>query len=69
MNIDVTYINGTGMYIESVKNYDFYPETRMLFVECPGDKAFYIPITENVKSILVENGTERGYLEGHDEAC
>ena len=68
MTIDVSYANGTNTYIATAKNYDFYPETKMLFVECTNDEAFYIPMTENVKNVFIEGGTERGYLEGHDEA-
>ena len=68
MIIDVSYANGTNTYISTAKNYDFYPETKMLFVECTNDEAFYIPMTENVKNVFIEGGTERGYLEGHNEA-
>lgn len=69
MIIDVAYLNGTNTYISCVKNYDFYPETRMLFIECTNGEYFYVPITENIKSVMIENGAECGYLEGHDEAC
>ena len=68
MIIDVTYMNGNNTCIRTVKKYDFYPETRMLFIECSNDEAFYVPITENVKSVRIEYGAERGYLEGYDEA-
>jgi len=69
MNIDVDYMNGTCTYIVGVKNYDFYPETRILFAECENDKVCYIPINDNVKSVRIEGGMELGYLEGHDETC
>lgn len=54
--------------IVGVKNYDFYPETKILFVECENDKVIYIPIYDQVQSVEIYGGTERGYLEGHDEA-
>jgi len=69
MIIDVAYNNGTSTYISTVEKYDFYPETRMLFIECTNNEYFYVPITKNVKSVMIENGAECGYLEGHDEAC
>lgn len=68
MTIEVAHVNGTDTYIDFVKNYDFYPETKILFVECTDNEAFYIPINENVKRVRIMNGTERGYLEGHNEA-
>lgn len=68
MIIEASYVNGETEYIPNVKNYDFYPETRMLFIEDTTQKAFYIPVSEKVKSLMIEGGTERGYLEGHDEA-
>lgn len=67
MIIDVNRKDG-GVYISNAKNYDFYPETKILFVECDDDKAIYIPICDKVQSVVVNRGTERGYLEGHDEA-
>lgn len=68
MTIDVNRKDG-GVYIQDVKDYDFYPETKILFAECEDDKAIFIPINENVQSVIIKGGTERGYLEGHDEAC
>jgi hypothetical protein len=69
MIINVSYINGNDPCIVAAKNYDFYPETRILFVECENGKVCYIPINDNVKSVRIEGGIELGYLEGHDEAC
>lgn len=68
MTIEVAHVNGTNTYIDLVKNYDFYPETKILFVECRDNEAIYIPINENVKDVRIRDGEERGYLEGHDEA-
>ena len=67
MIIDVNRKDG-GVYIRNVKNYDFYPETKILFAECEDNKAIFIPINEKVQSVIINGGTERGYLEGHDEA-
>ena len=69
MIIDVSYANGTNTYISTATNYDFYPETKILSVDCTNDEVLYIPMTENVKNVFIEGGHERGYLEGHDEAC
>ena len=69
MNIYVTHANGMETFIDFVKHYDFYPETKMLFVECNGDESYYIPINENVIRVRISGGNERGYLEGHDETC
>ncbi len=60
--------NSKSIDIQNVKNYDFYPETMILFVERYDGESIYIPINENVLSVIIEGGTERGYLEGHDEA-
>jgi len=68
MTIEVTHVNGTDTCIELVKNYDFYPETKMLFVDCDDNESFYIPINENVRLVRIMEGSERGYLEGHNEA-
>ena len=67
MTIEVAHVNGTDTYIDLVKNYDFYPETKMLFVDCDDKQSYYIPINENVKRVRIMEGSERGYLEGHDE--
>lgn len=69
MTIEVMHVNGTNTYIDFVKNYDFYPETKMLFVDCDDNESVYIPINENVKRIAIRGGAERGYLEGRDETC
>ena len=68
MNIEVMHRNGAPTYIDLVNKYDFYPETRMLFVECADNEAIYIPINENVKIVRIQGGDERGYLEGCNEA-
>lgn len=68
MIIETRHIDGPETYIVSAKSYDFYPETKMLYVDCDDDQSFYIPLNENVKYVRIEGGTERGYLEGHDEA-
>lgn len=68
MTIDVNRKDG-GIYVQNAKNYDFYPETKVLFVECEDDKVLYIPICDRVQSVMIKGGTERGYLEGHDETC
>ena len=68
MTIEVMHTDGVPTFIDLVKKYDFYPETRMLFVECADNEAVYIPINENVKRVRIQDGSERGYLEGHDEA-
>ena len=54
--------------VAGVKNYDFYPETKILFAECENGKVIYIPICDRVQSVEIYGGTECGYLEGHDEA-
>lgn len=59
--------NSKSIDIQNVKNYDFYPETMILFVERNCGESIYIPINENVLSVIIEGGAERGYLEGHDE--
>ena len=69
MSIEITHVNGTTTYIDMVKNYDFYPETKMLFVDCNDNASYYVPINENVKRVRIIRGSERGYLEGHDETC
>ena len=69
MTIEVMHANETNTYIDLVKNYDFYPETKMLFVDRDGNESYYIPINENVKLVRIMEGSERGYLEGRDEAC
>ena len=69
MSIEVMHVDGTSTYIDMVKNYDFYPETKMLFVDCDDNESFYVPINKNVKRVRIMGGSERGYLEGHDEAC
>lgn len=69
MNIEVMHMNGVPTFIDLVNKYDFYPETRMLFVECADNETLYVPINENVKGVRIQGGTERGYLEGHDETC
>lgn len=69
MTIEVMHVNGTNAYIDSVRGYDFYPETKMLFVDCNDNESVYIPINENAKRIVIRGGSERGYLEGRDETC
>jgi hypothetical protein len=69
MIIEVDFYNTVKDYYDNIKNYDFYPETRMLFAEGSDGESFYIPITENVKSVAIKGAGECGYLEGHDEAC
>ena len=69
MTIEVMHVNGTNTYIDLVKNYDFYPETKMLFVDCDDKESYYVPINENVKRVRIMEGSERGYLEGRDETC
>lgn len=69
MTIEVMHVNGSNAYIDLIKNYDFYPETKMLFVDCDGNESYYIPINENVKRVRIMEGSERGYLEGRDETC
>lgn len=66
MTINVVAQNGKQSILSNVKNYDFYPETRLIFADC-GDTVCYIPIDNNA-TIEISGGTERGYLEGHDEA-
>ena len=68
MTITVEFRNDHIKDINNVKNYDFYPETRMLFIE-RNDCSFFVPVNENVKAVIVCGGSEHGYLEGHDEAC
>ena len=69
MKIAILYNDGKVYTIPDVKNYDFYPETRTLFVErSVDDESYYVPITDKVKTLQIVGGTERGYLEGHDEA-
>jgi len=67
MIIDIDRNDG-GAYVANAKSYDFYPETKILFIECDNCKVLFIPINESVKSVEIVGGTERGYLEGHDEA-
>lgn len=67
MIIDI-HMNDGRSYVTSAKSYDFYPETKILFIECDNGKVLFIPISENVNSVEIVGGTERGYLEGHDEA-
>jgi len=69
MTIEVMHTDGVPTFIDLVNKYDFYPETRMLFVECADNEAVYIPINENVKRLRIQGGAERGYLEGYNEAC
>ena len=68
MTIEVMHKDGVPTFIDLVNRYDFYPETRMLFVECADNEVIYIPINENVKRVRIRDGEERGYLEGHNEA-
>ena len=68
MTIEVLHANGMTTLFDIVKNYDFYPETRLLFVECDDDESYYVPINENVIRVGIKDGAERGYLEGHNEA-
>ena len=67
MIIDIDRNDG-GAYVTNAKSYDFYPKTKILFIECDNGKVLFIPINERVKSVKIVGGTERGYLEGHDEA-
>ena len=67
MIIDV-YRKDGPLCVAGVKNYDFYPETKILFAECDNGKVIYIPICDKVQSVEIYGGTEQGYLEGHDEA-
>ena len=67
MTIRMVLVDGQERKLEDVQNYDFYPETKIIFVDC-GDAVYYLPM--NDKSVIeIYGGTERGYLEGHDEAC
>ena len=68
MTIRVYFYNGSAEEYDNVIDYDFYPETKMLFVNREGDRSVYIPFTEKVTSVCIYDGAERGYLEGHDEA-
>jgi hypothetical protein len=57
--------NKTERKLEDVKNYDFYPETRLIFADC-GDAVYYITMDD--KSVIeIYGGSERGYLEGRDK--
>jgi hypothetical protein len=58
MTIDVNRKDG-GIYIRDAKNYDFYPETKILFVECENNKVFFIPINEKVQCVSINGGIER----------
>ena len=69
MIIRVFFYNGSAEEYDNVIDYDFYPETKILFVNREGNRSVYIPFTEKVTSVCIYDGTERGYLEGHDEAC
>jgi hypothetical protein len=69
MTIRVFFYNGSAEEYGNVIDYDFYPETKILFVNREDNQSVYIPFTEKVTSVYIYGGTERGYLEGHDEAC
>lgn len=68
MTIRVFFYNGEAEEYDNVIDYDFYPETKTLFVNREGNHSVYIPFTEKVTSVYIFGGTERGYLEGHNEA-
>lgn len=69
MIIEVSFVNGPDEYYDDVWNYDFYPETKMLFINRKNKTSTFVPITKQVKAIHIVDGTERGYLEGRDETC
>lgn len=66
MIIKMIFQDGTEKKLNGVKNYDYYPETNLLFAETV-DASYYIPVSDKAV-IEVYGGAERGYLEGHDEA-
>ena len=66
MNIRMIMQDDAERNLKDVKNYDFYPETKLIFADC-GDAVYYVPV-DNKRIVEIYGGTERGYLEGHDEA-
>lgn len=69
MIIETIFVNGENECYNDVIDYDFYPETKMMFINRKYNVSTYVQFTENVKAVHICNGTERGYLEGHDETC
>lgn len=66
MTIRIVYKDDKERKLTDIIHYDFYPETKLIFADC-GDAVYYVPIMEDA-IIEIFGETERGYLEGHDEA-